>query len=179
MTSGGDYRRARHGALLTDNYTLVINPERVVHEALHQKTSKFFSFIFRRDWFAADSAYDIRQQNFGFAVREAEKVRQNASLISTAAQYNVPCAQELVNYFLTFHTNVRLDGRVHIEPSEMLETSGYFHKRPALRTQMSDILSNLDLGLAEVIIESNYYVEKETGNTREAKIPLGIHRYGK
>ena len=38
------------------------------------------------------STYNIRQQNFGFAAREAEKVRQNASLISTAAQYNVSCA---------------------------------------------------------------------------------------
>ena len=80
-------------------YSLVINPERVVHESLHQKTSKFFSFIFRRDWSEADSTYDIRQKNFGFAANEAEKVRRNASLISTAAQYNVPCALELVNYF--------------------------------------------------------------------------------
>ena len=160
-------------------YSLVINPERVVHEALHQKTSKFFSFIFRRDWSEADSAYNIRQQNFGFAAREAEKVRQNASLISTAAQYNVPCALELVNYFITFYANVGHGGRVHFEPREMYETSEYFHGRPALRSQMSGILSNLDLGLAEVVIETTYYVDKETGNTIKTKYPFGIHRYGK
>ena len=160
-------------------YSLVINSERVVHEALYQKTSKFFSFIFRRDWSEASSAYDIRQQNFEFAVREAEKVRQNASLISTAAQYNVPCALELVNYFITFYANVGHGGRVHFEPREMYETSEYFHGRPALRSQMSGILSNLDLGLAEVVIETTYYVDKETGNTIKTKYPFGIHRYGK
>ena len=160
-------------------YSLVINPERVVHEALHQKTSKFFSFIFRRDWSESSSAYDIRQQNFGFSAGEADKVRQNASLISTAAQYNVPCALGLVNYFTTFYTNVGHGGRVHFEPREMFETAEFFHGRPALRSQMSDILSKLDLGLAEVIIETTYHVDKELGATIETKYPFCIHRYGK
>lgn len=160
-------------------YSLVVNPERVVHESLYLKTSKFFSFIFRRDWSEADSTYDIRQQNFGFAASEAEKVRQNASLISTAAQYNVPCALELVNYFTTFYTNVGHGGRVHFEPREMFETAEFFHSRPALRSQMSDILSSLDLGLAEVIIETTYHVDKETGLNIKTKYPFCIHRNGK
>ena len=160
-------------------YSLVINPQRVMHESLHIKTSKFFSFIFRRDWSEADTAYNIRQQNFGFAVSEAEKVRPNASLVSTAAQYNVPSALELVNYFTTFYTNVGHGGRVHFEPREMHLTAEYFHGRPALCSQMSDILSSLDLGLAEVIIETNYHVDKETGYTIKTKYPFCIHRYGK
>ena len=160
-------------------YSLVINPQRVMHESLHIKTSKFFSFIFRRDWSEADTAYNIRQQNFGFAVSEAEKVRPNASLVATAAQYNVPSALELVNYFTTFYTNVGHGGRVRFELREMFETAEYFHGRPALRSQMSDILSSLDLGLAEVIIETNYHVDKETGYTIKTKYPFCIHRYGK
>ena len=160
-------------------YSLVINPERVVHESLHQKTSKFFSFIFRRDWSEASSAYDIRQQNFGFAAREAEKVRQNASLISTAAQYNVSCARELVSYFRRFYSNVMDTGRVHFETGDVFEITEFFHGQPALRARMSDILSNLDLGIAEVIIESHSYVDKESGKKEETKIPFGIHRHGK
>ena len=160
-------------------YSLVINPERVVHESLHHKTSKFFSFIFRRDWSESGSAYDIRQQNFGFATSEAEKVRPNASLIATAAQYNVPCARELVSYFERFYSNVNYSGRVHFETSDVFESTEFFHGRPALRAQMSDILNNLDLGLAEVIIESHSYVEKESGKSEETKIPFGIHRNGK
>lgn len=160
-------------------YTLVINPERVLHEALYQKTSKFFSFIFRRDWSELTSAYDIRQQNFGFTAREAEKARQNASLISTAAQYNVPCAQELVSYFRRFYSNVMDIGRIHFDTDDVFDITEFFHDHPALRAQMSDILSNLDLGLAEVIIESHSHVEKEAGKSEETKIPYGIHRKGK
>ena len=80
-------------------YSLIINPELVVHESLHLKTSKFFSLVFRRSWSESDSRYDVHQQKFGFAAREARKVRPNASLIATAAQYNVPYARELVSYF--------------------------------------------------------------------------------
>ena len=159
-------------------YSLVINPKRVVHESLHQKTSKFFSFVFRRDWSEVDSAYDIRQQNFGFAPREAEKVRENASLISTAAQYNVACALELIKYFKTFYTNVGYGGRFHFELSEMYEASEFFYERPALRSQMSEILGDLDLGLARVIIETAYPMDKKTGNTIKTKYPFCIHRSG-
>ncbi len=160
-------------------YSLVINPERVMHESLHLKTSKFFSFIFRRDWSESVSAYEIRQQNFGFAAREAEKVRPNASLIATAAQYNVPRARDLVSYFERCYSNVDYSGRDHFETSDVFDTAEFFHGRPALRAQMSDILSHLDLGLAEVIIESHKIVEKESGKREETKIPFGIHRKGK
>lgn len=159
-------------------YSLVVNPERVMHESLHLKTSKFFSFIFRRDWSESDSAYDIRQQKFGFAAREAEKVRPNASLIATAAQYNVPCARELVSYFAYFYTNVNYGGREHFDTSDVLVATDFFHGRPALRAQMSEILSQLDLGLAEVVIESRKVVEKETGKSEQANVPFGVHRKG-
>ena len=160
-------------------YSLVVNPQRVVHESLRIRTSKFFSYIFRRDWSEASSTYDIRQQNFGFATREAEKIRQNASLISTAAQYNVACAREMVSYFRRIYSNVMDTGRVHFETGDVFDITEFFHGQPALRAQMSDILSNLDLGLAEVIIEAHSYVDKESGKKEETKIPFGLHRYGK
>lgn len=160
-------------------YYLVINPEQVVHESLYLKTSKFFSFIFRRDWSESDSTYKIHQQKFGFVASEAEKVRPNASLIATAAQYNVPCARELVSYFERFYTNVTYSGRDHFDDYDLFEATKFFHNRPALRAQMSDILRRLDLGLAEVIIESGKFVEKESGKSEDAKVPLGIHRRGK
>jgi hypothetical protein len=159
-------------------YSLIINPLRVVHESLHLKTSKFFSFIFRRDWSEQDSAYEIRQQKFGFAAGEAAKVRPNASLIATAAQYNVPCASALVGYFAKFYTNVNYSGRDHFKTSDVFEATEFFHGRPALRAQMSELLSRLDLGLSEVIIESHKFVERESGKSEEANIPLGVHRMG-
>ena len=159
-------------------YYLKITPERVVHESLYLKTSKFFSFIFRRDWSNSDSAYHIRQQKFGFAAREAEKVRPNASLISTAAQYNVPYARDLVDYFASFYSNVTYRGRYQIIDRDLFEVADFFLHRPALRAQMSSILSRLDLGIAEVIIESRKYVEWQSGESEEIIVPFGVHRMG-
>ncbi len=157
-------------------YYLTVTPKRVLHESLYLKTSKFFSFIFRRDWSESDSSYNIRQQKFGFAASEAEKVRPNASLISTSAQYNVPCAQGLVNYFSQFYSNVYDSGRDHFDVRDVFDVADFFHDRPALRAQMSAILSRLDLGIAEVIIESRKYVERQSGKSEEVNVPFGVHR---
>ncbi len=159
-------------------YSLIINPNRVVHESLYCKTSKFFSFIFRRDWSETDSTYEISQQNFGLATREAEKVRQNTSLLATAAQYNVTLANKLVSYFKGFRSNVIESGRMLRKAGDFYQITEYFHDRPTLWGQMSDILSSLDLGLSELIIETHSYLDKNTGSENEAKIPLGIHRKG-
>ena len=160
-------------------YWLVVNPERVVHESLHLKTSKYFSFIFRRDWHEPSSAYDIRQQKFGFAAGEAKKVRRNASLIATAAQYNVPLAKELADYFSRFHSNVSYSGQNDFEARDVFEAADFFIDRPTLRIQMSEILSSLDLGLDEVIIESRPVLGSEAGKKGKYNIPFGVHRLGR
>ena len=160
-------------------YWLVVSPEKVVHESLHLKTSKYFSFIFRRDWHEPSSAYDIRQQKFGFAAGEAKKVRPNASLIATAAQYNVPLAKELVDYFSRFHSNVNYSGRNHFEVRDVFKAADFFIGWPALRLQMSEVLSSLDLGLDEVIIESRPVLGSEAGKMDKYNIPFGVHRKGR
>ena len=160
-------------------YWLVVNPERVVHESLHLKTSKYFSFIFRRDLHELSSAYDIRQQKFGFAAGEAKKVRRNASLIATAAQYNVPLAKELADYFSRFHSNVSYSGQNDFEARDVFEAADFFIDRPTLRIQMSEILSSLDLGLDEVIIESRPVLGSEAGKKGKYNIPFGVHRKGR
>lgn len=159
-------------------YDLVINPARVVHESLHLKTSKFFSFVFRRDWSEQDAAYQVRQQKFAFATKEAAKVRPNASLIATAAQYNVPLARTLVNYFSRCYTNVNYAGRDHFMTSDVFQATKFFQGRPALREQMSELLSRLDLGLAEVVIESHKIIDPDTKHSEDAFLPFGIHRMG-
>lgn len=160
-------------------YHLIVTQERVEQESLYLKTSQLFSYIFRRKWSESDSTYQIRQQKFGFAAREAKKVRPNASLIATAAQYNVPCALELVDYFERFYTNVTYSGRGHFDSGDVFSTARYFHDHPAMRGQMSDILSRLDLGLAKVIIKSGEFVDKESGEREKMNVPLGVHRKGK
>ena len=156
-------------------YNLIVNRRKIVHEALFLKTSKFFSYLFRRDWDETKDKYLIRQQKFGFSAREAEKVRPNASLISTAAQYNVSCALKLVKFFSRFHSNVNYGGRTRSEPGDLLSVSEFFQEQPDIKQQMVGIMCRLDLGLSDVIIEKRKFTD-ESGDTGEVPVPYGVHR---
>lgn len=156
-------------------YNLIVNRQKVVHEALYLKTSKFFSYLFRRDWDNSKDKYHIRQQKFGFSTKQAENVRSNASLVSTAAQYNVSCALSLVNFFGHFHSNVDYGGRARFEPGDLLAASEYFQERPDIRKRMALIMCRLDLGLSDVIIENHKTTDK-AGESEETPIPYGVHR---
>lgn len=161
-------------------YMLEISPDQVIHESLYRKTSKYYSYIFRRDWSDndLDSKYVIHQKNFGLSAKEAEKVRPNASLISTAAQYNVPVAQAVAQYFYRYRSNVQDKGRFQFSVDDLFKFSEFFSQRSNLRTQMSEIISRLDLGLTEVVIESISQSDEGAEKNKEPKIPVGIHRYG-
>lgn len=66
----------------------------------------------------------IKQQGFGMEQREAEKVRENASLISTAAQYGV----DLPSRFLgtSFSTNIDFVGRVREPVLPNSQVAGFY-----------------------------------------------------
>lgn len=156
-------------------YSLTANSERVVHESLYRKTSRSFSFIFERDWCHFKSAYEVKQREFGLAPSEAAKVRQNVSLIATAAQYNISCAVEIAEYFRKYVSNVRFTGPDYFDPGLLYDCASFFHRRPQFREQMSNILGKLDLGFADVTVESASRVSN-TGVVMDVHIPGGLHR---
>ena len=157
-------------------YSLVANPALVIHESLYRKTSKFFSYIFRRDWCDTNlPSYEVTQQHFGFPPSETSKLRQNASLIATAAQYNVPLAVEIANYFKRYSTNVRFFGRDHYDRNQLAACAGFYNRNEDLRERMSKIVSTLDLGISEVAIESANRIS-DTGVDMNIQEAWGIHR---
>lgn len=156
-------------------YDLAVTPDRVLSEALHVKTSRLFSYVFTREWVGSARSYRIKQQGFGFNQNEAEKVRENASLISTAAQYQVPLASDFASLSLT--TNVNYMGRQHFHDSDVFTASRFFAgDEPALR-QMSTLLQSWDLGLADVTVEM-LDVPNEKGEIQKVPLPFGMHRLG-
>jgi len=152
-----------------------VNKQKVIHEALYRKTSKFFSYLFRRDWDDSKAYYLIRQQKFGFSARQAKNVRPNASLVSTAAQYNISCALSLTKFFSRFHSNVDYVGRDRFTPEDLLEASKFFHEWSDIKQRMTNIMCRLDLGLSDVIIEKHKVTDK-SGDVEEIPIPYGVHR---
>jgi len=162
-------------------YILKATPERVLHEAVYKRPNKKrakFSYVFVRDWDEATKEYAIKQDGFDLNPAEAKKVRPNASLISTAAQYGVEVARHLVS--VNVASNIMQVGRVNSELG-FLNASIFFHQNPALKKQMETLLHDLDLGLSGVEIRQlDMTVPPEMQRPDGIKLPpqylvFGVH----
>lgn len=154
-------------------YQLTLTKERVLHESLHRKGYRF-AYVFTRDWISDKQAYEIKvKKELGFALAEAEKTRQNCSLISTAAQYGVPLALGLLE--MTVQTNLNALGRRRFGGVQQLLTASQFYNQNTQELQkMSTMLAEWDLGLQSVLIEKQEKTNKD--NEKETTyVPYGVH----
>jgi uncharacterized protein len=153
-------------------YELRCTPQRVLHEALYQKRDRF-GYVFIRDWDEATNSYIVKQQDFGFAPQEAKKVRQNASLISTAAQYGVPLAQKMVVQYLI--TNINVLGRMPMDNGWLLAAAEHFSRSAGQHTHMEKLLAGWDLGLSGVSLQQVPWPTQEDPN-HKVWMPFGKHQ---
>ncbi len=156
-------------------YRLVVSRDRVHHESLYSKQSRAFSYVFTRDWNPERSGYTVKQQQFGMLQKEAEKVRENASLISTAAQYEVGLALKLVSSNVL--SNVYGLVRQTMDHDQIMRASEFYAKNATIRGRMATLLQQWDFGLSDVRLEK-HTVTRESGQTEEIHLPFGIHRVG-
>lgn len=153
-------------------YVLRCTPQRVIHEALYQRKERY-NYVFVRDWNESAGNYTVKQQDFGLAAQEAKKVRQNASLISTAAQYGVPLATRLAEDYVI--TNVNFLGRRSLDDNAVLSAAEHFARRPEQSAQMSRLLASWDLGLAGVELQEIPSATQQDPS-RTIWVPFGQHR---
>lgn len=153
-------------------YVLRCTPQRVLHEALYVKHERM-RYVFVREWDERQESYSVKQQDFGLAPAEARKTRQNASLISTAAQYGVPLAQRLVEGGAV--TNINAFGRIANDAGQMVKAATFFAKDETQRRSLIRLLSSWDLGLSDLQIRE---ISAPTVDGKEEKllVPYGIHR---
>ena len=154
-------------------YRLVANESRVYSEHLYCKLTRAFSYVFARDWNPASLSYDIKQNQFGFLQKEAERVRENASLLSTAAQYQVPLAMKICS--MQVFTNMHVMGRHHIDDWQIFGASALYSANDHLRLAMTKLLKSWDLGLSDIRIERQT-VTHANGDTEDIFIPFGVHK---
>lgn len=153
-------------------YVLRCTPNRVLHEALYLQRERF-GYVFVRNWDEATQSYNVKQQDFGLALQEAKKVRQNASLISTAAQYGVPLAVRMASPFV--FTNVNFLGRQSLDQDALLSAAAHFSARPAQTEKMSNLLASWDLGLTGVELkEISAPTPQDAAKT--IWVPFGKHK---
>ena len=148
-------------------YVLKVLPERVLHEAIYRKPNRKgakFSYMFVRDWDEGEQQYSIKQEGFGLNPLEARKVRPNASLISTAAQYGVEAAQHLVGARVS--SNLWHAGRFDVDDA-FAHATVFFQLNEVLKEKMEALLRSWDLGLSGVVIRE---IEQPI------KLPEGVRR---
>ena len=154
-------------------YRLSVDGKRVHSEALYCKETKNFSYVFQRNWNQETASYNVKQKKFGMSQKEAEKVRENASLISTAVQYAVPIAEAL--YRTGFWTNVYVLGRHPIDEMQLFAANRFYDDNEPVRQEMSRLLSSWDLGLQDIRIQKQT-ISNDKGETSEILRPEAIHK---
>jgi hypothetical protein len=153
-------------------YVLRATRERVLHEALYQMKERY-TYVFVRDWDSLSGEYRVKQQDFDFAPKEARRVRPNASLISTAAQYGVELARYLTNYAV--QTNIIVSGRVPYRPEvELPNAARHFSEFVEQQQEMTRLLKSWDLGLTDVQLRE-ITVPRYDGEPGRVWLPFGIH----
>lgn len=154
-------------------YVVRLTPQQVMHEALYLRKSERFSYVFVRDWDDASQQYQVKQQDFGMPPAEARKVRPNASLISTAAQYGVALATYLISNSL--HTNVVASGRLHFRAENDLPSAArHFAANAAQQAQMARLLKAWDFGLSDVQLRE-LTSQQPGGEVTKFWFPVGLH----
>ena len=153
-------------------YELIANRDMVLHEALYVKRERY-NYVFIRDWDSNTKKYQVRQKDFGMAPKEAIKVRQNASLIATAAQYDVPLAKRMANPHV--FSNVHSFGRWHMDMSQMQNAAAYFNANEVQMNHMNHLIASWDLGLSSVRIRRETTIG-EDGKTKEVLRTFGVHQ---
>lgn len=158
-------------------YALAVGRERVLAESLRIKTSRLFSTLFERRWNADLGEEDIVQRGFGLPVKQAQKVKPLASLISTAEQFGVEVAQHIVQALHRRCSNVSALGRQAFQGApDVLGAATFFANQEALRIHMATLLQQWDFGLSDVRLEVLRSMKE--GKEEEVLVPFGIHRVG-
>ena len=155
-------------------YTLRCTAKRVLEESLYVRRTRM-GYVFVRQWDEDSQSYRVKQQDFGFKASEALKVRPNASLLSTAAQYGVPLAQRLVQANVS--TNVHRWGR-HIGDDQLFQAASHFAEHPQSRERAVQLLKRWDFGLSSIEIRE-VDAKSPDGSMSKVWFPFGIHQTGK
>ncbi len=154
-------------------YELVCTHKMVLHEALYRKHDRF-RYVFVRDWDEVTQSYMVKQNDFGLLPQEAKKVRTNASLISTAAQYDVPLAKSLSNTAL--YSNVNQIGRDGSSlDAALFQAAKHYHDNPSQFETMKELLTSWDFGLQDIEIKEHNSTDS-SGKAVQRYLPFGKHK---
>lgn len=156
-------------------YNLTLNKSQVLHESLYEKTSELYSYIFVRERNSIEEEFDYKQKNFDFQVKIANKMKDNASVISAAFMNDSEDAKKFIDFFgKSFVFNVTLNGRENYSEQGLLDSAKYFKYNKKSLEQMIKIICELDLGLNSVELDE-VEIKTTDGQLEKVYLPIGVH----
>jgi len=157
-------------------YNLVLQKNQVLEESLHQKTSRSFSYIFKRERENIEDEFDYKQKGFDLTNRVAKKVKGNASIISAAYMNDSEVAKKFIDYFAnSFHSNITVSGRDNYSENYLIDSAKFFYDNQALNDKMNKIICELDLGINSVKI-NEIEIPTEDDKVQKMYLPVGVHK---
>ena len=151
---------------------LEINSERVLSETLQSRRDTRLITLYSRKYM--DNGYQFSGKSIGLENSFIEKVRPNASVISTAKQHNHPELSKIKEAWFNIYKKIKpFDDFGSLVP--MLLTSEFYSKNEKYFLQTKNFLKKADLGLLDIELE-----QKERNSLRGGKktlhIPYGVHK---
>jgi AAA15 family ATPase/GTPase len=156
-------------------YILELKDNQVLNESLYEKTSRSYSYIFKRERTSIDKEFTYKQKGFDLTNKIAKKIKGNASIISAAYMNDSVEAKKFIDYFTnSFAYNVTMTGRENYTEPDLLDSAKYFNDNENIKIKMNQIICDLDLGLSGVKI-NEVEVPDQDDNIKKIHLPIGIH----
>jgi len=143
-------------------YELSLTSQTILSEKLSRKISRY-TLLFERKY--EYLSYCINE----FSTLKGIKLRKNASLFSTAHQYEIDCISPAYDFFNSIISNVAWHGRVNLS-QEFKTSSRFYVEHPEIFKSAVKLIKESDLGIADVKI-------KETTDEKGAKFYYPIFKH--
>ena len=156
-------------------YELELFKNEVLNESLYKKTSKYFSYLFKRERVSLEDNFTYKNKDFDFSNKLASKIKENASIISAAYMNDSSESKKFIDYFANQYSyNVNMSGRENYSETVLLESAKYFNDNSQSSDYMRELLCNMDLGLNDVKIDE-IEIRTEENKLEKIYMPMGVH----
>lgn len=147
-------------------YELIATKNSILSEKLFRK-SKRMSLVIERE------NNEFKNLTKGFKDLEIMRLRSNASLISTARQYDIGSLSDVSSFFELITSNISLYGLTKTDPN-LSHVSSLYHKGSLIFDFAKNIIRKCDLGIDDIEIRK---IRDEDGET--VYYPVFFHNNNK
>ena len=155
--------------------SLELDSERVLSEILESRRSQRLNTLYSRKYIKSTNSYKFEAKNIKLESSFIERVRPNASVISTAKQYNHSELTKINDHWGFVYKKVSRFLGDDFFLSEFFYRSRFYSENENYFIQAKNFLKKADLGLLDIEIKSE--VSKNSrGDKRTHFLPYGLHQ---